>query len=48
MTLSDDLRRTADHDAVDVVNASVWLHCPRNWGLLVPMGDAARADGTVA
>lgn len=38
----------ADHDAVDVVNASVWLHCPHNWPLLVAMGDAAGSEGTVA
>lgn len=35
-------------DAVDVVNASVWLHCPRNWPLLVAMGNAARSEGTIA
>jgi hypothetical protein len=35
-------------DAIDVVNASVWLHCPRNWPLLVAMGNAARSEGTVA
>jgi hypothetical protein len=32
--------------AVDIVNASVWLYCPRNWPLLSAIGEAARADGT--
>jgi len=35
-------------DAVDIVNASVWMYCPRNWPLLVAMGNAARAESTVA
>lgn len=28
--------------AVDVVNASVWAYCPRNWPLLVAIGNSAR------
>ena len=31
--------------AVDIINASVWLYCPRNWPLLSAIGNAAR--GTV-
>jgi hypothetical protein len=30
--------------AVDIVNASVWLYCPRNWPLMVAMGAAARGE----
>lgn len=45
-TIADD--GYAISDAVDIVNASVWLYCPRNWPLLVAMGDAARSEGTVA
>jgi hypothetical protein len=33
-------------NAIDIVNASVWLYCPRNWPLLVAVGDAAR--GTIS
>lgn len=33
----------ADDAAVDIVNAAVWMHCPRNWPLLVAVGDAVRA-----
>jgi hypothetical protein len=34
----------ADHDAIDVINASVWLYCPRNWPLLVAIGNTARGE----
>ncbi len=34
----------ADHDAIDVINASVWLYCPRNWPLLVSIGDTVRGE----
>ena len=32
---------TADN-AVDIINASVSTYCPRNWPLLVAIGNAAR------
>ena len=38
---------TAD-SAVDIVNASVDLYCPRNWPLLVAIGKAARGETAVA
>ena len=38
---------TAD-DAVDIINASVALYCPRNWPLLVAIGKAARAATAAA
>jgi hypothetical protein len=31
-------------NAIDIVNASVWLYCPRNWPLLVAVGNAARSQ----
>jgi hypothetical protein len=34
--------------AVDIINASVWLHCPRNWPLLVAIGNSIRSDSTTA
>ena len=34
--------------AVDIINASVWLHCPRNWPLLVAIGNAIRSESTTA
>ncbi len=41
-TITDDGYSLSD--AVDIVNASVWLHCPRNWPLLVAMGNAVRGE----
>lgn len=40
----------APDSAVDVINAAVSDWCPRNWPLLVEIGEQARADlrGTVA
>lgn len=38
---------TAD-DAVDIINASVVVYCPRNWPLLVAIGKAARAATAAA
>jgi hypothetical protein len=34
----------ATDDAVDIINASVAQYCPRNWPLLVAVGNAARAE----
>lgn len=34
-------------DAVDIVNAAVWMYCPRNWPLLVTIGQAARGETAV-
>lgn len=34
----------ATDDAVDIINASVSTYCPRNWPLLVAVGNAARAE----
>ena len=38
----------AADSAVDIINAAVWVHCPRNWPLLVAIGDAAREDSSTA
>lgn len=38
----------APDSAVDIINGAVWLHCPRNWPLLVAIGNSARADSTTA
>lgn len=32
--------------AVDIINGSVELYCPRNWPLLVAIGKAARGEAT--
>ena len=38
----------AADSAVDIINRSVWLHCPRNWPLLVALGNAVRQGSTTA
>ena len=34
----------SEDSAVDIINASVDIYCPRNWPLLVAIGNAARAE----
>lgn len=34
----------APDSAVDIINGSVQTECPRNWPLLVSIGNAARAE----
>lgn len=34
----------AEDSAIDIINASVWLYCPRNWPLIVAIGKAARGE----
>ena len=31
-------------NAIDIINASVWMYCPRNWPLLVAIGEVARGQ----
>jgi hypothetical protein len=34
--------------AVDIINASVAVYCPRHWGLLVRIGQQARGERYIA
>jgi hypothetical protein len=34
----------ANDDAIDIINASVWLYCPRNWPLILAIGKVARGE----
>lgn len=36
----------AEDSAVDIINASVELYCPRNWPLLVAIGKQARGQAS--
>lgn len=35
-------------DSVDIINEAVSTYCPGRWGLLVRIGDEARAEGRVS
>jgi len=34
----------ASDDAIDIINASVYTYCPRNWPLIVAIGKVARGE----
>jgi hypothetical protein len=34
----------ANDDAIDIINASVWVYCPRNWPLILAIGKVARGE----